>query len=133
MSFAVTHNAFKTDEDVHGLAVARGFHYIKENRVKAVADDNPLKSEEHFHDFDTMVFIMEGSLDFVDYETGLHHRCGPGTLVEDIGHNRHAEAHGGFFSLTAYRVDPTTLEMPYVRPASLLAEKAGERVGNQAI
>ena len=121
MSFAVTHDTFKTEEEVHQRAAARGFNFIKETHVKAVVDDNPLKAQPHFHDFDTLVFIMEGSLDFIDIETGLQHRCGPGTLVEDIGHNRHAESHAGFRSLTAYRVDPATLELPYVRPASLLA------------
>jgi hypothetical protein len=121
VSFTVVHNAFASEEEARQQALARGFNFIRETRNKPVAEDNPLKGESHFHDFDTLVFIVEGSLDFVDHETGLHHVCGPGTRVEDIGHNRHAESHMGFRALTAYRVDPETLEMPYVRPASLLA------------
>jgi hypothetical protein len=118
MSFQVFPNAFTDEIDARAQAAERGFPFVEFTTVVPVAQADPVKRDCHIHAFDVMVFVLEGSLDFVDFETGQHHRCGPGTRVEDIGTNRHMETHNGFRSLNAYRIDPSTIEAPYARPVA---------------
>lgn len=116
MSFKVTRDAFRTEEDARRQARERGFDFFKDNLVAPVAQA-PGKEKPHYHDFDALTFVVEGLLDFTDLETGERYNCGPGTLVEDVGRNAHFESHAGFRALSAYRVDPETLVHPLVRPA----------------
>jgi quercetin dioxygenase-like cupin family protein len=79
-------------------------------------DFPPEENEDHWHDFDSMVFVLEGELSLTDAETGETCVCGPGTRVVAKSGVLHREAHRGYKAVVGLSVDPSTLTQPINKP-----------------
>jgi hypothetical protein len=102
MTFSVRDNAFTTEGEALAEIEAAGWYPMA--RDVAPEHNNP-----HSHDFDSVVYVLDGSMDFFEPETGIHHRCGPGSRVEDFGDNVHREEHDGYRALVGFKDDPAIL------------------------
>lgn len=102
MTFSITPNAFTTEAEARAEIEAAGWLWH-------VADVPAEHNQPHYHPFDSTVFVLDGSMDFYELETGIHHRCGPGTRVQDWGPNVHQEEHDGYRSLVGFKEDPAVL------------------------
>ena len=70
------------------------------------------KNEDHWHDFDAMIFILEGELGLTESETGETCTCGPGTRIVAKAGVLHREEHNGYKAVIGVSVDPATLKQP---------------------
>jgi hypothetical protein len=102
MTFSVTPNAFTTEDEAQSEIDAAGWFPL-------ISVVEPEHNTPHYHDFDSVIFVLEGSMDFFEVETGIHHRCGPGSRVEDFGPNVHREEHDGYRALVGFKQDPAVL------------------------
>jgi hypothetical protein len=102
MTFSVTPHAFTTEAEARAEIDAAGWYPM-------LRDVQPEHNTPHYHDFDSVIFVLDGSMDFFEVETGIHHRCGPGSRVEDSGPNVHREEHDGYRALVGFKEDPEVL------------------------
>lgn len=51
----------------------------------------PVSNEPHWHHFDSIFFILEGSLELTDSESGVTHQCGVGTRITVPARVLHSE------------------------------------------
>ena len=73
-------------------------------------------NEDHWHDFDAMIFVLEGVNVVTVAATGETLRCGPGSRADFPRGVIHREHHEGFRALYGLSVDPATLTGPVSFP-----------------
>jgi len=95
-------DAFSTKEDALASIAAIGWHPL-------VREVKPERNEPHVHPFDSVIYVIDGSMDFFDVDAGEFRRCGPGTRVEDFGANLHREDHNGYTAVVGFAQDPVEL------------------------
>lgn len=76
----------------------------------------PEKNENHWHDFDSMLFLLEGELSVTEAETGENCVCGAGTRVIAKAGVLHREEHNGYKAVIGFSIDPATLTQPINKP-----------------
>lgn len=104
-----THDAFVREEEALAVIAAAGLHPL-------LLDVPPETSEDHWHDFDTMIFVLEGENVVIVAETGETLVCGPGTRTDFPRGAIHRERHNGYRGLYGLSVDPATLTGPVNMP-----------------
>jgi hypothetical protein len=77
----------------------------------------PEKNEDHWHDFDSMVFILDGTLSVTETESGETCTCGAGTRILAKAGLLHREDTPGYRAVIGFSVDPATLTQPINKPA----------------
>jgi len=105
----IQYNHFATTEDALAEIKAAGYWPV-------TIDFPPEKSEVHWHDFDSLTFILEGELSVTNVDTGEHCVCGPGTRITAKAGIRHREEHRGYKALIGLSVDPAALTQPINKP-----------------
>jgi hypothetical protein len=83
-----------------------GYPFVFTTDTKAETND------PHWHDFNTKIMLLSGTMTLWDDETGRKYECGPGTFVETSGRNLHHETHEGYRAVIGFNIDPTTLTRP---------------------
>ena len=79
--------------------------------------DFPAESnDDHWHDFDSMVYITEGEITIFDTETGESCVCAKGTKIMAPRGVLHREKTSGHKALIAFSIDPTELTQPVNKP-----------------
>jgi hypothetical protein len=76
----------------------------------------PETNDNHWHDFDSIIFIVEGENVITLAETGQTLTCGPGTRLDFPRGVLHRENHKGFSALYGLSEDPALLVAPINRP-----------------
>ena len=71
---------------------------------------------DHWHDFDATLYILEGTLNVTDVETGESCSCPPGTRLVAKAGVLHREQHDGYKALIGLSVDPAKLTQPINKP-----------------
>ena len=70
----IEHNYFKTEEEVQAEIAELGYHPITlESGAESVGD--------HWHEFDSVVYILDGEITITESETGESCVCVPGTKI----------------------------------------------------
>lgn len=98
-----------TEEQAIEKIRALGFHPV-------VVEVPPADNEFHWHDFDSVFYILERGLDVTDMETGQTVSIVEGDWVNAPGGFAHREKHDGFKAVFGVSVDPETLQFPLERP-----------------
>jgi hypothetical protein len=81
-------------------------------------DTKPEDNEAHWHDFDTYIMLLSGSMTVFDDETGAEYECVAGTFVETAGQVFHHERQNGYRAVIGFGSDPMELTRPVKKSPS---------------
>jgi DNA-binding transcriptional MerR regulator len=110
MGITKTHDAFTLEDEAMAAILAAGFYPV---RLDVPAETN----EDHWHDFDSMIFVLEGENVVTVAATGETLACGPGSRADFPRGVVHRETHQGYRALFGLSIDPATaFEGAYNRP-----------------
>lgn len=109
MKAKITRNHFSTEAEALAEIEAAGY-------FPATIDIPATTNENHWHDFDTMLYILDGSLTVTEAASGETYKIGVGDKAEASAGSIHRENHDGFRAVFGFSVDPTTLTMPIDKP-----------------
>lgn len=73
-------------------------------------------NEDHWHDFDSMVYIVKGEITIYDTDTGESCVCGAGTKIMAPAGVLHREKTSGHKAIIAFSIDPSELTQPVNKP-----------------
>jgi len=100
---------FNSEGEAVADAKALGLHTVT---VDVHADEN----EPHWHNFDAMIYILDGELRVTETETGYLHTCRPRSRLHAIGFTAHSEVTDGYRAVIGFSVPldqlPDPLNMP---------------------
>jgi quercetin dioxygenase-like cupin family protein len=105
----IRNHYFTTEEEAVAEIKAAGFWPV-------TFEFQPAKKENHWHDFDSMVFVLDGEISLTEAETGETCICGPGTRVIAKAGVVHREEHGEYKAVIGFSVNPATLTQPIDKP-----------------
>ena len=109
MGISKTHDAFALESEA--MAV------IKDAGLYPLVIDIPAETNEnHWHDFDSIIFILEGELVVTDAASGETLACGPGSRIDFPRGIIHHENHQGYRALVGFSIDPSAFEGPLNMP-----------------
>lgn len=109
MERQITHGHNVTAEEAVAEFEALGLYTAV---VNVPAADNDF----HWHDFDSIFYILEGGLEVTDHESGEKINLVTGDRVQTTRGFAHRERHDGFTGVFGISVDPATLEFPLEKP-----------------
>ncbi len=112
MGFVLTEGHFTTEAEAFAEIAERGWYSIA---VDVAAVDNEL----HWHDFDSVNFILEGS-HRVQFADGSLMECGPGAKIEAPGRVVHRECSPAYRSVFGFSVEPAAMSKPVNKPPTEL-------------
>ncbi|MGI9324750.1 MAG: hypothetical protein ACR2PZ_05990 [Pseudomonadales bacterium] len=92
MGVAVEYDCFESESDALALLQSAGMHTM----ALAVP---PVNNSTHWHHFDSVFFILEGSLELTDAASGVTHQCRLGCRISVPAKALHYE-----LSTTGYRI-----------------------------
>ena len=69
-------------------------------------------NDDHWHDFDALLYILDGELTITDAETGETCACGAGTKIVANRGVLHREQTEGYKALVGVSVDPAEIAQP---------------------
>ena len=102
MGISKTHDAFALEDEAMAAIQAAGFHPLL---IDIPAETN----EDHWHDFDSIIFVLDGELVVTTAATGETLACGAGSRIDFPRGVIHRENHQGYRALVGFSVDPATL------------------------
>lgn len=113
MTFAVQPDAFTDEAEAVREIEARGWHALTFPAPGEI-------SEWHWHDFEALIFMLEGTLriEFDDGRDPLE--CAPGCRVETEERVVHREVTDGYKAVFGISVDPAQITNPINKPAAQL-------------
>lgn len=115
MPFTCTPDAFEGEPQALREIEARGWHPLT---FPAPAEI----SEWHWHDFEALIFMLDGSMT-IEFEDGSEpFVCKPGCRIETADRVVHREVTDGYRAVFGLSVDPAQLTMPINKPAEELAK-----------
>jgi len=109
MGISKTHDAFALESEAMAVIQAAGLYPLM---VDVPAETN----ENHWHDFDSIIFILEGEFVMTDSASGETLACGPGSRIDFPRGILHHEDHRGYRALVGFSVDPATFKGPLNMP-----------------
>lgn len=116
MQFTVVTQRVASEAEAVAEIESRGWH--------ALTLDAPAENGEwHWHDFDSIVYVLEGSarIEFDDGTQAI--ACGPGVWIEARRDVVHREITDGYRAVFGLSVDPAQLTMPINKPVAELARR----------
>ena len=109
MKSKITRNHFSTE--------AEALVEIAEAKYFPLTIDVPAeKNDVHWHDFDTMLFMLDGALTATEAESGETFTVTKGDRVVATNGILHHENHNGFKAVFGFSADPSTFTMPINKP-----------------
>jgi DNA-binding transcriptional MerR regulator len=109
MGITKTHDAFAVEDEAMAAIRRAGFYPLL---LEVPAESN----ENHWHDFDAMIFVLEGVNVVTVAATGETLACGPGSRADFPRGVVHRESHQGYRALFGFSVDPATFDGPLNLP-----------------
>ena len=110
MDAKITTQHFNSEEESVAENRAMGFHPLTID-VPAVTNDF------HFHDFDSVTYMLEGALTVTERDSGETCTLNPGDKAEARAGVVHKESHDGFRAVFGFAVPPQELTHPIDKPA----------------
>lgn len=115
MAFVISEGHFRTEEDAYAEIARMGWHALP--RTFDLAQD----SELHWHDFNAVVFVLEGTA-IIGFEDGSVQQCGAGARVTATAGMVHQELKGtNYRGIFGYDVDPGNRTLPINKPVAAIA------------
>lgn len=111
----ITHNYFTDEAEVMEEIQAAGYFPLA---LEFPAESN----DEHWHDFDSMVYITQGEISVFDTQTGECCVCGAGTKIVAPKGVLHREETAGHKAIIGFAIDPAELTQPVNKPAPVVAD-----------
>jgi quercetin dioxygenase-like cupin family protein len=109
----ITADAFEDEAAAVREIEARGWHALTFPAPAEV-------SEWHWHDFDALIFMLEGTLR-IEFQDGREaFECGPGARIETAERVVHREVTDGYRAVFGISVDPSRITQPINKPAQLV-------------
>jgi quercetin dioxygenase-like cupin family protein len=105
----VQNNYFSDESKVLAEIEAAGYFPLKMDFPAEINDD-------HWHDFDSTVYILDGELIITDSETNESCVCTRGTKIVAPSGELHREKSGGHCALVGFSIDPEELTQPVNKP-----------------
>jgi len=105
----IKHNYFSDEAEVLAEIAAAGYHPI-------TLDFPAEANEEHWHDFDSMVYIVDGEITVFDTQTGERCVCGKGAMINAPRGVLHREETQGHRAIIGLSVKPEDLTQPVNKP-----------------
>lgn len=103
-------NAFTSEEEAAAIAEREGFPHT-------IALDLPAEENDyHWHDFDALIFMVNGDLTVTYKDSGETVTFRPGMLVRAKGGGLHKEKTDGYRAVFGLQQDPSTLTQPINKP-----------------
>jgi hypothetical protein len=109
MAIDIAYDHFSTEQEAVAEIQEKGYWPLTLN-FEAETNDC------HWHDFDSVVFVLEGKLGITETGTGESCVCGPGTRIEAKAGVLHNEEHQGYRAVIGFGIDPATLTQPINKP-----------------
>jgi len=109
MQAKISRNHFSTEAEALSEIEAAGYFPM-------TIDIPATTNDDHWHDFETMLFILDGSLTVTESESNETYTLNPGDKAEAKSGVLHREAHDGFRGTFGFSVDPATFTMPIDKP-----------------
>jgi DNA-binding transcriptional MerR regulator len=109
MGITKTYQAFEGEDEAMAAIRAAGFW-------PALIDAPAETNENHWHDFDAMIFVLEGENVVTVAATGETLVCGPGSRADFPRGAVHRENHAGYRALIGFSVDPAAFKGPLNMP-----------------
>jgi hypothetical protein len=69
-------------------------------------------SDLHWHDFDSLVYVLDGEVKITDGQTDEVYVCGAGTRISAPGGLLHREETKGYKAIIGFAIDPAQLSQP---------------------
>lgn len=92
MAISVEYDCLESESEALELLAASGLHTL-------TLDVPPVHNESHWHHFDSIFFIVDGSLQLTDADSGVTHECGIGSRISVPARALHHE-----HSTAGYRI-----------------------------
>lgn len=105
----IRENHFSTEAEAVAEIEAAGYWPL-------TLEFRPETNGDHWHDFDSMSFVLEGEVRVTLADTGESCICGPGARILAKSGVVHREEHRGFKAVIGFSVDPATLTQPINKP-----------------
>ena len=109
MGISKIHDAFTLEDEAMAAIHAAGFYPLT---LEFPAETN----ENHWHDFDSIIFVLEGELVITEAATGETLACGAGSRIDFPRGILHHEDHQGYRALIGFSIDPSTFQGPINMP-----------------
>ena len=109
MTTDIRFNHFSTEKEAVAEIKERGYWPL-------TLDFHAETNDSHWHDFDSVLFVLEGELGFTETGTGESCVCGPGTRIDAKAGVLHNEEHQGYKAVIGFAIDPATLTQPINKP-----------------
>ena len=114
LKYTVTENHFTTEEQAFAEIAARDWHALARDVVGT-------NEELHWHDFDTVVYIVKGTA-IAALEDGSLVTAGPGTRVEAPARLVHRDvADSNYRAIFGFSIHPAAFTKPLNKPPSSLS------------
>ena len=105
----IKHDHFSDENQVLAEIEAAGYYPIS-------LDFDSEAKEEHWHDFDSMVYIVDGEITVIDTQTGERCVCGRGAMINAPRGVLHKEVTRGYRAIIGLSVKPEDLTQPVSKP-----------------
>jgi hypothetical protein len=113
MPFTLHPNGFDDEASAVREIEARGWHALTFPAPAEV-------SEWHWHDFDALIFMLEGTMR-IEFEDGRESfLCEPGCKIETEERVVHREVTDGYRAVFGLSVDPARITQPINKPVAEL-------------
>jgi hypothetical protein len=113
MEFSLTPGAFQTEAEAVREIEARGWHALTFSVPAEVSD-------WHWHEFEAVIFKLEGSIRIEFEDDRPTFECVPGCRIEAADRVVHREATDGYRAVFGVSVNPAQITMPINKPAEQL-------------
>lgn len=109
MAITKTQNAFTSLEQAMAAIHAAGYH-------PAMLDVPAETNATHWHNFASIIFVLDGTNVITDAATGATITCGPGSRLDLARGALHHENHQGYRALFGFSIDPADIQAPVNLP-----------------
>ncbi|MFN3230949.1 MAG: hypothetical protein ACE363_02185 [Alphaproteobacteria bacterium] len=104
MGLEITNPGAKSAENIEAELTDQGLYFTP-------LDVPPVENTSHWHDFSSVFYVVSGSAQLTDIESGIVHEIGPGSRVSVPAKALHAEkSQEGYSILLGTTRDPATFE-----------------------
>jgi hypothetical protein len=108
VGFTLTERHFSTPAEARAEIAARGWHAAE---YDVPAEENEL----HWHDFDSVAFVLEGTSRTV-FADGRVMECGSGARIESPAGVPHRAASPAYRAVFGFPVPPDSMSLPINKP-----------------
>ena len=112
----IEHNYFSEESEVLAEIEAAGYHAV-------TLDFEAESNDAHWHDFDSLVYILDGQITVTDEQTGESCVCERGTKITAPRGVLHREDTPGHRATIGLSVKPEELTQPLNKPPPVVLDQ----------